>query len=285
LLAAVHVTGTPLREQRVAILGAGGAGVGIASLLAKAMSEDGLGEDEVRRRFFLVDRDGLLVDGMSGLLPIQLPFVRSRQDVAGWTLADEGRISLEDVVRNVQPTVLIGVSGQAGAFPESAIRQMAASVQRPVIFPLSNPTSRAEATPEDLMRWTEGRAIIGTGSPFPPVLKGGSFVRVDQTNNSYVFPGLGLAAVAVRARHISDAMLMAAARALAELSPARQNTDANLLPSVAEAREITVHVAAAVAEQACKEGLAQTNPDDIVGKIRTKMWTPVYRPYRRRQAM
>ena len=282
LLAAVHVTGTPVREQRVAILGAGGAGVGIASLLAKAMSEDGLGEDDARRRFFLVDRDGLLVDGMSGLLPFQLPFVRSGKDVDGWALAEDGRISLEDVVRNAQPTVLIGVSGQAGAFSEAAVRQMAASVRRPVIFPLSNPTSRAEATPDDLMRWTEGRAIIGTGSPFPPVLKGGSFMRVDQTNNSYVFPGIGLAAVAVRARHISDAMLMAAARALAELSPARQNANSNLLPSVAEAREITVHVAAAVAAQACKEGLAQTDPgDDIVKKIRTKMWNPAYRPYRR----
>ena len=160
---------------------------------------------------------------------------------------------------------------------------MAASVRRPVIFPLSNPTSRAEATPEDLMKWTGGRATIGTGSPFPPILRNGSFIRVDQTNNSYVFPGIALAAIAVRATQISDAMLMSAARALVELSPARQDPNANLLPPVADARDISVHVAVAVAKQASREGFTEAmSPGDIVTKIREKMWNPVYRPYRRR---
>jgi malate dehydrogenase (oxaloacetate-decarboxylating) len=283
LLAAVNVTGRPMREQRVAILGAGGAGVGISSLLLRAMVEDGLSEDEARKRFYLVDRDGLLIEGMTGLLPFQQLFIQSKDRVRDWLLEQPGRISLVDVVNNVRPTVLIGVSGQSGAFSESMVRSMATSVPRPVIFPLSNPTSRAEATPADLMAWTDGRAVIGTGSPFPPVFKNGSFGRVDQTNNSYVFPGIGLAATAVRARRISDAMLMAAARALADISPARLDPEANLLPPVTEARDISVRVAVAVAMQAYKDGLTEPmNPDEISQRIQDKIWTPVYRPYRRR---
>lgn len=283
LLAAVHVTGTPMRAQRVAILGAGGAGVGIASLLLRAMVEDGLPEDEARKRFYLVDREGLLVDSMNGLLSFQRPFAHSVEAVRGWSREDESKVSLADVVNNAKPTVLIGVSGQPGAFSASVIRSMAAHIQRPIIFPLSNPTSRAEATPQDLMAWTDGRVIVGTGSPFPHLLRNGSFVRVDQTNNSYVFPGLGLAVTAVRARHISDAMLMAAARALAELSPARRDPNANLLPPVTEARDISVHVAMAVAMQARREGLAETqDAGDLFKKIRSQIWNPIYRPYRRR---
>ena len=284
LLAAVNITGTPMREQRVAILGAGGAGIGIGTLLMRAMVEDGLSEEEARKRFYFVDRDGLLVDDMRGLLPFQRPFAHLPSNVGGWSLEQVGRISLLDVVNNARPTVLIGVSGQPGAFSEATIRSMAASVPRPIVFPLSNPTSRAEAAPADLMAWTDGKAIIGTGSPFPPVLKNGSFVRVDQTNNSYVFPGIGLAAVAVRARQISDGMLMAAARALADLSPARQNPNANLLPPVTEARDISVRVALAVAAQACSEALTEPmGSSEITRKIQTKGWMPVYRPYRRRK--
>jgi malate dehydrogenase (oxaloacetate-decarboxylating) len=283
LLAAVNVTGVPMREQRVVVLGAGGAGTGISALLLRAMVEDGLPEAEARRRFYLVDRDGLLVEGMPGLLSFQEPFVQPRDAVAGWTLERESMIGLGDVVRNASPTVLIGVSGQPGAFPEGVIRAMAASVQRPVIFPLSNPTSRAEATPVDVMAWTECRAVIGTGSPFPPLLKNGAYVRVDQTNNSYVFPGIGLAAIAVHARRISDGMLMAAAHALADTSPARLNPHANLLPPVSELRDVSLRVAQAVAMQARKDGLTeQMDAGDMYKKIRNKMWDPVYRPYQRK---
>jgi malate dehydrogenase (oxaloacetate-decarboxylating) len=286
LLAAVNVTGVPMREQRVAILGAGGAGTGISSLLLRAMVEDGLSEDHARRRFYLVDRDGLLVEGLEGLLPFQLPFAQPRDTISGWRLEQAGKISLVDVINNIRPTVLIGVSGQPGAFSEAVIRSMAASVARPVIFPLSNPTSRAEAIPQDLMTWTDGKAIVGTGSPFPPILKNGSFVRVDQTNNSYVFPGIGLAALAVCATRISDAMLMAAARALADLSPARQNPASNLLPPVTDARDISMRVAEAVAMQACKEGLTEPiSAAEIFEKIEAKIWTPVYRPYRRQEQL
>ena len=285
LLAAVNVTGVPMREQRIAVLGAGGAGCGISALLLRAMTEDGLPEAEARRRFFLVDRDGLLVEGMTGLMPFQEPFVQPRDAVAGWALDQAGRIGLADVVRNAKPTVLIGVSGQPGAFPESVVRDMAAHVQRPVIFPLSNPTSRAEAKPADVMAWTEGRAVVGAGSPFPPLTRNGVSMRVDQTNNSYVFPGIGLAAIAVQARRISDGMLMAAARALADVSPARLNPNANLLPPVSELRDVSLRVAQAVAMQARREGLTEPmDAGDMYGMIRNTMWTPAYRPYHRRVA-
>ena len=282
LLAAVNVTGVPMKEQRVAVLGAGGAGSGISALLLRAMTDDGLSESEARSRFYLVDRDGLLVEGMPDLLPFQKPFVQPRHAVANWLLERENIIGLGDVVRNARPTVLIGVSGQPGAFPESVIRAMASVVPRPVIFPLSNPTSRAEATPADLMTWTDGRAVIGSGSPFPPLLKDGVYRRVDQTNNSYVFPGIGLGAIAVRARRISDGMLMAAARALADVSPARLNAQANLLPPVTELRDVSLQVAQAVALQARGEGLTQPlDGGEINRVIRAKMWLPVYRPYRK----
>src|SRR3954462_7096289 len=282
LLAAMNVTGVPMHEQRVTVVGAGGAGTGISSLLLRAMIEDGLSESEARRRFYLVDRDGLLVEGMPGLLSFQEPFAQPRNAVADWTLEQESRIRLGDVVRNAKPAVLIGVSGRPGAFPENVVRAMAASVKRPVIFPLSNPTSRAGATPIDVMAWTEGRAVIGTGSPFPPLLKNGAYVRVDQTNNSYVFPGIGLAAIAVHARRISDGMLMAAACALADVSPARQNPNANLLPPVSQLRDVSLLVAKAVAMKARKDGLTEPmDAGEMHRKIRDKMWTPAYRPYRR----
>jgi malate dehydrogenase (oxaloacetate-decarboxylating) len=283
LLAAVNVTGCPLRDQRIAVLGAGSAGCGISTLLMKAMIEDGLPEPEARRRFFLVDRDGLLLEGMPGILPFQQPFVQPRSAIADWRRDHPDRIGLLDVARNARPTVLIGVSGQPGGFPENVIRSMAEHTHQPVIFPLSNPTSRSEATPADLLAWTEGRAVIGTGSPFPPVLKDGIYRRVDQTNNAYVFPGIGLGAIAVRATRISDGMLMAAARALAEVSPARTDPNANLLPDVTDLRLVSYHVALAVAAQAIAEGLAPPlhQIGEIEARVKTRMWEPVYRPLRR----
>jgi malate dehydrogenase (oxaloacetate-decarboxylating) len=278
LMATTNVTGVPLKNQRIAVLGAGGAGTGIASLLLQAMVEDGLSEAEARSRFCLVDREGLLVEGMAGLLPFQERFAQPLNAVSGWALERDGVIGLDDVVRNARPTVLIGVSGQPGAFSEESVRAMAASVERPVIFPLSNPNSRAEATPTDLMAWTEGRAVIGVGSPVPLLLRDGAPVRVDQTNNSYVFPGIGLAAVATRARRISDGMLMAAARTLAEISPARRDPRANLLPPVTDLREVSWRVARSVATQAWNEGL--TGLGDVAavsGAIESRMWVPAYR--------
>ena len=192
LLSAINVTGVPLSEQRIAVLGAGSAGCGIAGLMLKMMVEAGLPEGVAAARFYMVDRDGLLVDGMSGIEPFQLPFVQRRAAIETWTLDDPDKISLLDVVKNAKPTVLIGVSGQPAAFSETVVRAMARNDHRPVIFPLSNPTSRTEATPEDIERWSTGRAVIGTGSPFPPLIRNGAKFKVDQTNNSYIFPGVGL---------------------------------------------------------------------------------------------
>jgi malate dehydrogenase (oxaloacetate-decarboxylating) len=282
LLAAVNVTGVPLTEQRVAVLGAGSAGCGIAALIRAAMRDAGLSDSEAATRFFMVDRDGLLVEGMTGLAPFQLPFLQKKNATASWKLSHPDKIGLLDVVHNARPTVLIGVSGQAGAFSEPIVRAMAEANKRPVIFPLSNPTSREEATPSDIEAWTEGRALIGVGSPFPPITRDGARFKVDQSNNSYIFPGVGLGALAVGARRVSDGMFMAAAKALASASPARDNPKHNLLPPVSSLREVASTVALAVALQAPKEGLVTDVPtEQIEQRIRAKMWTPRYAPYRR----
>ena len=282
LMAAINITGIPLKDQRIAVLGAGSAGSGIGSLLLRAMVEAGLSEDEARSHFYAVDRNGLLVEGMTGILPFQEPFVQRRAAIADWTLDHPDKIDLLDVVVNARPTALIGVSGQPGVFSEAVVRAMARNVERPVIFPLSNPTSRSEASPTDLLAWTDGRAIIGTGSPFPPVERNGKYIQIDQTNNSYIFPGIGLGVIASRARYISDAMFMASARALAETSPARHNPEANLLPSVDSMREVSLAVALAVARQAQSEGLAEPCDEEILAaRIRAMMWEPNYSPYRR----
>jgi len=284
LLSAINVTGTPLTEQRVAVLGAGSAGTGICSLLVRAMAAAGLSEKEARGRFYLVDRDGLLVEGMNGLQSFQAPFAQNRDRVASWQRMADGHIGLAEVIANAKPTVLIGASGQAHAFHEAVIREMATHVQRPVIFPLSNPTERSEATPSDIDAWTEGRAVIGTGSPFPPIERNGKQFRVDQTNNAYVYPGIGLGAIAVKAKRISDAMFLAAARTIAELSPARRDPLANLLPPLIEIRDVSFQVAHAVAKEAVAEGLAAAMSDDaIVAAIKGIMWEPVYAKYRRRR--
>jgi malate dehydrogenase (oxaloacetate-decarboxylating) len=283
LLAAVKVTGVPLREQRIAIVGAGSAGCGIAALLKRAMLDAGLNEKEAGSRFYAVDRDGLLVEGMKGILDFQAPFVQPPGTVAGWTLEQPGRIGLLDVVRNAKPTVLIGVSAQGGMFSEVIIRAMAASVERPIIFPLSNPTSCAEAAPQDLMNWTEGRAVIGTGSPFPPVVWNGTSCRVAQTNNAYVFPRMGLGVLAVKARRVSDGMFAAAAKALAGISPALRDPAASLLPPVSDLRAVAVTIAGALAKQARAEDLCAPFEDAALPSlIAAKMWEPVYRPYRRK---
>jgi malate dehydrogenase (oxaloacetate-decarboxylating) len=282
LMAAVKVTGVPLTEQRIALLGAGSAGCGIAALLLRGMIEEGLSEDTARRRFFAVDRYGLLVEGMTGITPAQAPFVQSRAAVAGWTLESPGEISLLDVVCNARPTVLIGVSGQAGAFTEAAVRTMAQHVDRPVIFPLSNPTSRSEATAEQLIAWTDGRALIGTGSPFAPVEWNGRKIAIDQTNNSYIFPGMGLGILGAGARRVTDAMFMAAAKTVAEMSPAATDKQGRLLPPVGRMRTVSAAVAKSVARQAQADGVAQKcDAATLDERITANVWEPRYRPYRK----
>ena len=282
VLAAINVTGIPLTEQRIVLFGFGSAGIGIANLLLRAMGNAGLAEPEARERFYAVDCHGLLVEGVEDILPDQRAFVRPKADVADWSLGEKPEIGLVDVVRNVRPTVLIGVSGQPGAFVEQAIREMARHAERPVIFPLSNPTSRCEATPEQLFAWTEGRALVGTGSPFPPVEIDGKSVRIDQTNNSYIFPGLALGVIASKARHVSDGMIMAAANTLAGLSPTRKDRGSRLLPPLSDSRNIALAVAQAVGKQAMNDGLAERSDSETFGdELRAFMWTPVYARYER----
>jgi malate dehydrogenase (oxaloacetate-decarboxylating) len=281
LLSAIGVTGVPLTEQRIAIFGAGSAGCGIANLLMAAMVEAGVDAKTAAKRFYLVDQDGLLVEGMNSITSFQKHFMQDRATVASWPLEQPGRVTLLDVVRNAKPTTLIGVSGQPGSFSEQIIRAMAECNRRPVIFPLSNPTSRAEATPTDIQRWSDGSAVIGTGSPFPPLVRDGQPFKVDQTNNSYIFPGIGLGVIAVRARRLTDTMFMAAAKALAAMSPAKNDPSANLLPPVTALREVSIAVARATALQARKEGLTEPAESEIEAAIHAKMWSPHYLPYRR----
>ena len=286
LLAAVNATGIPLCDQTIAMFGSGSAGIGIVNLLIAAMREQGLSEEQARRRIYAFNRYGLLVEGGKGIRPEQQPLARKREDVAGWKLApssvETGAISLLDVVRNAGITVLAGVSAQHGAFTEEIVREMARHTPRPVIFPLSNPTSQSEAAPADLLRWTEGRALVGTGSPYPPVEINGNLVRIAQINNSYIFPGLALGILVSRATRVTDSMIMAAAKALASLSPARADKDAPLLPPIAESRQVSRIVAEAVGQQAVADGVAEAGSQTpFTEKLNEYVWEPVYQPYER----
>ncbi len=280
LLAAVQATGTHLTEQRVVVVGAGSAGCGISHLMMQAMMNAGLSEVEARSHFYLIDAHGLLVEGSPGLLNFQEPFVQKKSAIKDWALRSGDFISLYDVVKNAKPTVLLGVSGHPGLFTEEVVRMMASGVTRPIIFPLSNPTSQSEAIPEDLMRWTNGAAVIGTGSPFPDITRDGRPFRVDQTNNAYIFPGMGLGIIAVKAKRVSDTMFMEAAKALAAASPAKNSPDANLLPPLTQIRDVSKKVAIAVALQAVSEGLAKPMSEEaVITAIEETIWMPNYLPY------
>jgi malate dehydrogenase (oxaloacetate-decarboxylating) len=282
LLAAVHATGIPLKEQTIAMFGSGSAGIGIVDLLIAAMKEEGLTEEQARRRIYAFNRHGLLVEGCEGVRPGQLPLVRKKADVEGWTLSGAGPVSLLDVVRNAKVTVLVGVSAQPGTFTEEIVREMARHAERPVIFPLSNPTSKAEATPADLLHWTEGRALVGTGSPFAPVMVNGKRVRISQINNSYIFPGLALGTLVSKARRVTDGMIMAAAKTLASLSPALEDKNAPLLPPIGESRKVGLVVGEAVARQAIADGVAGIeDAESLPAQLRAYVWEPVYQPYER----
>jgi malate dehydrogenase (oxaloacetate-decarboxylating) len=282
LLAAVQATGVPLSQQTIAMFGSGSAGIGIVSLLIAAMQEEGLSEHQARSRIYGFNRYGLLVEGARGIRESQKPLVRKRSDLEGWKLQGGEDVSLLDLVRNVKITALVGVSAQAGAFTEEIVRSMARNTEQPIIFPLSNPTSQSEATPADLMRWTGGRALVGTGSPFPPVEIDGRAQRISQVNNSFIFPGLALGILVSRASRVTDGMVMAAAKALAALSPSHSDKSAPLLPPVADSRKVALVVAEAVARQAFAEGKAEVDdPDSLSERIHAYVWSPVYVPYER----
>lgn len=281
LISAIRRTGTPLEQQTIAFFGFGSAGLGIASLLVQFMQDKGLSAEEAHSRFYAIDIDGLIIDDRPTLDPVVSPFARPANQIAAWRHSGDS-ITLHDVVRNAHPTVLIGVSGQAGAFTEPVIHEMAAHTERPILFPLSNPTSRCEATPHNLIQWTEGRALIGTGSPFEPVRYAGQTIRIAQINNAFIFPGLALGIIASRARFVTDAMVKAAATELIHHLPNPQDPHGCLLPPISEARNLSRHIAAAVGRQALLEGLAQI-PDEesLIAEIDANFWQPAYEPYDR----
>lgn len=280
ILAATRVTNIPLKEHRVALLGAGSAGCGISEQLVHAMMNQGLTEQEARSRFYLVDRYGLLHDEMKDLLPFQKGFVRPSASLQNWKLEKRGEITLTDVINNAQPTILLGVSGQPNQFNEGMIKTMLSYCERPIIFPLSNPTSRAEAIPHDLLNWTAGKALIATGSPFEPVAMNGRKIEIAQCNNSYIFPGVGLGVVAGQAKRVTNLMMMAAAVALSELAPAVKSGEGRLLPELTSIREVSQHIAKAVILQGIKEGHIEPMSDNQIGdSIKRTMWTPQYEPY------
>jgi malate dehydrogenase (oxaloacetate-decarboxylating) len=282
LLAAANATGVPISQQTIAMFGAGAAGIGIIDLLIAAMKEQGLSEEQARSGIYAFNRYGLLVEGARGIKESQRQLVRKRADIAGWKLEGGEDVSLLDVVRNAKVTVLAGVSAQAGAFTEEIVREMAQHTERPIIFPLSNPTSKAEASPEDVLRWTEGRALVGTGSPFPPVEVDGRTLRVSQVNNSFIFPGLALGILVPQARRVTDGMIMAAAKALAGLSPSLKDRNAPLLPSIGDSRTVALVISEAVARRAIAEGVAGIDADsELAERIGEYVWNPVYVSYER----
>src|SRR5918995_5937786 len=277
--AGVNATGTQMRDQRVVIHGAGTAGIGIADMMRDVMIREGLSEQEAIRRFWAIDSRGLLTDNYAGpVRDFQQPYARPADEIATWPRRPGDSITLADVVANANPTMLIGTSTQSGAFTEAIVRHMASTVNRPIIMPLSNPTSKAEAVPEDLIRWTDGRALVATGSPFPPVGYGGRTYTIAQSNNALVFPGLGLGVAVVRARRITDAMIAAAADAVAALADPTGQGGA-LLPPVTDLRTVSAAVGIAVAQTAEEHGLAELPLTDPVKQIHQAMWRPEYPPF------
>ncbi len=283
LLSAINVTGVPLEQQKIVVFGFGTAGIGITKLLVQFIQEKGASEASARSCIYAIDRYGLITENGKEVRPEQLPYARKEEEVRGWRQPN-GDIALLDVIRHAKPTVLIGVSGQGGAFTEEAVREMARHTARPVIFPLSNPTPSSEATPQDLVDWTEGQALIGTGSPYEPVRVWGRKVPIAQTNNSYIFPGLALGIVASKARRVTDKMIMTATKELLRLAPTQKDTKAGLLPPISDSRQLSRSIAKAVGMQAIEEGQAQvTGEDSLERELQANIWEPVYVPYERKR--
>ncbi|MBS9403076.1 NAD-dependent malic enzyme [Halomonas sp. TRM85114] len=278
LMAACQARDEGIGQQRVVFVGAGSAGCGIAEHVVVAMQAEGLSEKEARNRVYMVDREGLVTAEQTWLHDFQRRLAHAPEQAAGW-----GGQALLEVVRQIKPTVLIGVCGMPGIFTEEVVRTMHAGCERPLIMPLSNPTSRAEAVPADVLAWTDGQALVATGSPFQPVLHDGHTYRIAQCNNAYIFPGIGLGVVASGARRITDAMLMSASRALAREAPIVKHGEGALLPPLSDIRGLSKVIAFDVAAQAQQEGMAlKTDGTKLRDAIERHSWMPSYRRYRRR---
>jgi malate dehydrogenase (oxaloacetate-decarboxylating) len=275
-MCALRAAGTRMRDQRVVIHGAGTAGIGIADALRQEMISDGLTPDEATARIYALGSRGLLTTDYAGTLrDFQVPYARRADETGSWRRDADGCVGLAEVVARTRPTLLIGTSTQPGVFSEPIVTEMAAHVERPVIMPLSNPTARSEGIPADLIAWTRGRALVATGSPFPPVSYGGVRYEIAQANNALLFPGIGLGVTVARAARLSDGMLAAAAAAVAGLSDATR-PGAAILPPVTSLRAVSAAVAVAVARAAVAEGLAGVPVPDPAGQVAAAMWTPAY---------
>ncbi len=284
LLAAAAVTKSKISEQRVVMFGAGSSATGISAQIRAAMMSEGLTEEEAKSRIWLIDSHGLVLKDGTDSEAARHKFAQQVERVRGWKLENPDSILFMDVVRNLKPTALIGTSAQPGTFTREIVREMARHVERPIIFPLSNPTSKSEAVPADLINWTDGRALVATGSPFPPVIFKNRIFHTGQCNNAFIFPGVGLGVLASNARRVTDEMFVAAARALAEFSPALKDDTASLFPSLEDVRKISRRVAMAVATEAERAGLAElTTREEMERRIDEKMWVPRYVPYKRKK--
>lgn len=281
LIAASRAAGKQLKDQTIAFLGAGSAGCGIAEQIVAQMVVEGLSDAEARARVYMVDRFGLFTSNQPNLLDFQRKLAQSPDRVAHWG-NPEGVISLLDVIQNAKPTVLIGVSGQPGLFTEEVIKTLAANCERPIVLPLSNPTSQVEAFPADILEWTEGKALIATGSPFEPVNYQGKLYNISQCNNSYIFPGIGLGVIAAGATRVTDSMLIASSNALADCSPLLQDPNADLLPDLNEIQQVSKFIAFRVAKAAMDAGVAAVMSDEALREaIEANFWKPEYRDYKR----
>ena len=281
ILAACKSKNTKLSEQKVAFVGAGSAGCGIAEQIIQQMCREGISDTQARGQVFMVDRFGLLTEGMQDLRDFQQRLVQSQDAIKEWSFSGEFA-SLLDVVNCAQPDILIGVSGQAGLFTEQVIRNMKKHCELPIIFPLSNPSRQVEATPQQVIEWTDGKVIVATGSPFKPVKYKDKIYPIAQCNNSYIFPGIGLGVIVAKASLISDEMLMAASTALAEASPLAAKGQGELLPALCEIAQLSRKIAFDVAKIAMRQNLALEVSDEILeGRIERNFWMPEYRPYKR----
>ncbi len=282
LLAACDISDLSLEKNRIVVYGAGSAGTGISEQIVDAMVGLGLSPEQAHSRFWLIDRQGLLVENDPELTDAQKPFARKRKEVVNWATHDKKFPSLTDTIRHVKPTILIGCSAQPGAFSQDIIETMSSHCERPIIFPLSNPDEKCEAQPIDILTWSNGKALIATGTAFPAIEYHKRLVQVAQCNNALVFPGIGLGILAVRASRLSKSMVYAASQALTEFSPSKKDSFLPLLPSLDDAQAVAKHIAVAVAKSAIDAGLAQCNQDqDLESLIETLFWEPRYLPFKR----
>ena len=280
LYKALKITKKKFSDQQIVILGAGSAGTGIAEYVLEAMVTEGMDGAEARKRFFLLDSKGLLHMDRTNLTSVQKKFAQPFEMVSSWR-GHNGQIGLVEVIKNISATILIGVSSQPGSFTEPIIKEMAGKVDRPVVFPLSNPYDRAEAVPKDLVQWTNGRAFVATGTEFPPVLLNGRVFEVAQCNNFYIFPAVGLAVRVSQAKRVTDRMMVAAAEALGNFSPDNVNTETKLLPPIESMRDVAIQIAVMVGLQAQQDGMAQAmSEQELRERVKQRFWIPQYLNYK-----